>query len=92
MYNNDVNMGESEKSFGKTIIERCKAKTPPFFKKMRLIGLIMIAAGSVLVATPIAIPAIFITIGGYLIVAGSVATAVSQAAVQSEEEVKKKEY
>jgi len=85
-------MGESEKSFGETFIGRCKAKTPPFFKKMRLIGLILIAAGSVLVATPITIPAIFVTIGGYLIVGGTVATAVSQAAVQSEEEVKKKEY
>jgi hypothetical protein len=40
------------------------------------------------VASPIAIPAIVVTIGGYMIVAGSVATAVSQAVTTSEGEKK----
>jgi hypothetical protein len=44
----------------------------------------MAAAGAVLVASPIAIPAILVTIGGYLIVAGSVATAVSQTVTEAE--------
>lgn len=83
---------QGKKGFVKTLIERCKADTPPFFKKLRLVGLTLAAAGGVLVASPIAIPAALVTIGGYLIVAGSVATAVSQAAVQSEESAKKKEY
>lgn len=68
------------------IVERCKADTPPFFKKLRLVGLTLAAAGGVLVASPIAIPAGLITVGGYLIVAGSVATAVSQVAVMDEKE------
>lgn len=64
------------------IAERMCAPTPKFFKKLRTVGLILAAAGGVLVATPIAIPAALVAAGGYLLVAGSVATAVSQAAVE----------
>lgn len=88
-------MGDNgtKKGFVRTFVERCQSETPPFFKKMRLLGLTLAAAGGVLVASPIAIPASVVAIGGYLIVAGSVATAVSQAATQSEENgSKKKEY
>jgi hypothetical protein len=60
------------------IIDRLKAKTPEFYRKLRNVGMGLAAAGAVLVAAPIAIPAFLVTIGGYLIVAGSVATAVSQ--------------
>jgi len=66
------------------IIDRLKAPTPKFFKVLRNIGLGLAAAGGVIVASPIAIPAIVVTIGGYLIVAGSVATAVSQAVTDNE--------
>lgn len=69
----------------KVLTERAKAKTPPFFKKLRIVGLVLAAAGGALVAAPIALPAVVITVAGYLIVAGSVATAVSQVAVQDEE-------
>ena len=84
---------ENKKGFVKTLVERCKADTPPFFKKLRLVGLTLAAVGGVLVAAPIALPAAIITAGGYLIVAGSVATAVSQVAVKDEVcGPKKKEY
>jgi hypothetical protein len=63
-------------------LQRCMEPTPKFFKKLRAIGLILAAAGGVLVAAPIALPAALVAAGGYLIVAGSVATAVSQAAVE----------
>ena len=66
------------------LIDRLKAPTPKFFKVLRNIGLGLAAAGGVLVAAPIAIPALAVTIGGYLIVAGSVATAVSQAVTTNE--------
>ncbi|MDF2451438.1 MAG: hypothetical protein K0S26_942 [Bacteroidota bacterium] len=66
-----------------TIIDRLKAPTPRFFKILRNVGLGLAAAGGVLVATPITLPALAVTIGGYLIVAGSVATAVSQAVVDA---------
>ena len=83
---------ENKKGLVKTLAERCKADTPPFFKKLRLIGLTLAAVGGVLVAAPIALPVAIVTAGGYLIVAGSVATAVSQITVKDEEcGTKKKE-
>lgn len=66
------------------LIDRLKAPTPKFFKILRNVGLGLAAAGGVIIASPIAIPTIIVTIGGYLIVAGSVATAVSQAVTTSE--------
>lgn len=72
------------------LIERFNAPTPKFFRVLRNVGLGLAAAGGILVATPIAIPALVVTIGGYLIVAGSVATAVSQAVTTTEGEKKEK--
>lgn len=66
------------------LIDRLKAPTPKFFKILRNIGLGLAAAGGVLVAAPAAIPAGIVALGGYLIVAGSVATAVSQAVTTNE--------
>jgi hypothetical protein len=66
------------------LIDRLKSPTPKFFKVLRNVGLGLAAAGSVIVAAPIAIPTIIVTIGGYLIVAGSVATAISQTVTENE--------
>ncbi|HEY1039511.1 MAG TPA: hypothetical protein VGF30_08915 [Bacteroidia bacterium] len=83
---------ENKKGLLKTIVERSLADTPTFFKKLRLVGLALAAVGGILVAAPVALPTALVTAGGYLIVAGSVATAVSQVAVKGEEsEPKKKE-
>jgi hypothetical protein len=67
-----------------TIAERLKSPTPKFFKRLRNLGLGLVAAGGVIVASPIAIPALVVSIGGYFIVAGSVATAVCQAVTTEE--------
>jgi hypothetical protein len=64
------------------IIDRLKSPTPKFYRVLRNIGLGLVAAGSVLVTAPVAIPAMIVTVGGYLIVAGSVATAVAQTVVE----------
>lgn len=66
------------------LIDRLKAPTPKFFKVLRNIGLGLAAAGGILVAAPVAIPTALVALGGYLIVAGSVATAVSQAVTTNE--------
>ncbi len=66
------------------LIDRLKAPTPKFFKVLRNIGLGLAAAGGVIVASPITIPALVVSIGGYFIVAGSVATAVCQAVTTEE--------
>ncbi len=70
------------------LIDRLTAPTPKFFRVLRNVGLGLAAAGGILVASPIAIPALVVTIGGYMIVAGSVATAVSQAVTTTEGEKK----
>ncbi|MBL7909823.1 MAG: hypothetical protein JNJ41_02060 [Bacteroidia bacterium] len=72
------------------IVERMCAPTPKFFKKMRTLGLILAAAGGAIIAAPVALPTALVTAAGYIIVAGSVATAVSQAAVEECGPFKKK--
>lgn len=66
------------------LIERIKAPTPKFFKTLRIVGLSLAAAGGAILASPLALPVALTAAAGYLIVAGSVATAVSQTAVEGE--------
>ena len=54
------------------LIQRVKAPTPKFFKVLRSI--------------PIALPVVITSIGGYLAVAGSVVSAVSQVTTLNETE------
>jgi len=79
-------MRKENESSGLSIAERFKLPTPKFFKKLRIVGLVLAAAGGTIIAAPIALPSILITVGGYLVVAGSVATAVSQAVVEGPEQ------
>jgi uncharacterized membrane protein HdeD (DUF308 family) len=60
------------------IIKRVKSPTPKFFKVLRNIGLVLAAVGGTILAAPVALPTIFVTIGGYVAVAGGVISAVSQ--------------
>lgn len=60
------------------LIDRAKSPTPKFFKVLRNIGIALATAGGAILASPVALPAIVVTIGGYLVTAGAVATAVSQ--------------
>ena len=60
------------------IIDRFKAPTPKFHRRLRNIGLGLIAAGGAIVASPVALPIAISSLASYLIVAGSVATAVAQ--------------
>ena len=62
------------------ISERIKSPTPPFFKKLRNLGLILAGVGTTLLTAPVSMPIIVTTIGGYLLTAGSVLTAISQTA------------
>jgi uncharacterized membrane protein HdeD (DUF308 family) len=60
------------------IIKRVKSPTPKFFKVLRNIGLVLAAVGGTILAAPVGLPAIVVTIGGYVAVAGGVISAVSQ--------------
>ena len=67
------------------ITERYTKRTPKFFRKLRNIGIALAAAGGAIIAAPITLPAAVITVATYLTVAGTVATAVSQAVVSDEQ-------
>jgi hypothetical protein len=64
-----------------SLIKRITAPTPRIFKIFRTVGLCLTAAGSAIIAAP-AMPAILVSIAGYLTVAGAVMTAISQIAVE----------
>lgn len=66
------------------IVKRAKAPTPKFFKILRNVGLALAAVGGTILAAPIALPVVVSTVGGYLVVAGSVASAVSQVTTPNE--------
>ena len=67
------------------ISKRISEPTPKFFKLLRNVGLALAAIGGTLLTAPIALPAVVTSIGGYLIVAGGVASAVSQLTTLKEE-------
>ena len=67
------------------LVKRAKAPTPKFFKVLRNIGLVLAAVGGTILAAPIALPVIITSVGGYLVVAGGVASAVSQLTVKGNE-------
>lgn len=66
------------------LTERYKKPTPKFFKTLRNIGIALVTIGGSLLAAPVALPALVVTVAGYLTVAGTVATAVSQAVISDE--------
>ena len=63
-----------------TLKKRITSPTPGFFKKIRKWGILVAAVGGALITAPVTLPSIIVSVAGYLVVAGAVATAVSQAA------------
>lgn len=68
------------------LAERVFAPTPKWFKSLRTIGITMASVGGVILGSPVALPAVLVSAAGYLILGGSIITAVSQTGVKSEEE------
>lgn len=67
-----------------TIQQRILAPTPPFFKKLRNIGITLLAIGTSIMSAHVALPAILVKIASYLALAGTVTATVSQAATGNE--------
>jgi len=65
------------------VVERAKAPTPKFFKVLRTIGLALLAVSGSIIAAPVALPAVVVTVAGYAAVAGGVLSAVSQITVDT---------
>jgi ABC-type protease/lipase transport system fused ATPase/permease subunit len=84
-------MFKIQKKNMKALTKRWNAKTPKFWKTVQKIGLAAGAVGAVIVAAPVALPAAVITIGGYLVTAGSITAALSQLTVEGSSELDEKE-
>ncbi len=67
------------------LVTRAKAPTPEFFKVLRNVGLALAAVGGTILAAPVGLPAMITSVGGYLIVAGGIASAVSQLTVKGDD-------
>ncbi|EKB47895.1 hypothetical protein [Cecembia lonarensis] len=65
---------------------RWNAPTPPFFKKLRNIGLMVAGVGAALMTAPVTLPAILVQVAGYLVTAGAVITSISQITLPHEPE------
>ena len=77
------------KSNSLNLVERVKAPTPKWFKIIRNIGITLTAVGGAILTAPVALPATIVAVGGYLILGGTVATAIAQTAMQTEDTDKK---
>ena len=60
------------------IIERLKAPTPKFWKRIQKVGITIGGLGAILIAPPIGLS----VVGGYLITAGSVIGVLSQLTIE----------
>ena len=67
-----------------TLGERVVAPCPPFFKKLRNIGLILGGVSAAILTGGVALPAVVISIAGYLATASAVAVTVSQCTVDAD--------
>jgi len=67
------------------LVERVKAPTPKWFKIIRNVGITLTAVGGAILASPVALPASIITVAGYVLLGGTVATAIAQTAMSSED-------
>ena len=67
------------------LVSRVQEPTPKWFRIVRNVGLALSAVGGVLVAAPVVLPAGLVTVGGYLLLGGTIIGAVSQTAVSAEE-------
>lgn len=63
------------------VLQRASAPTPKFFRVLRSIGLVLATVGGAVITAPISLPAVVVTVAGYLAVAGGVISAVSQVTV-----------
>jgi hypothetical protein len=81
-------MEKSNLTIGKkadlSLTQRVLSPTPSFFRKVRTVGVVMGLVGAALLASPVTLPALVVTIGGYLALAGGIITSVAQTAKEGE--------
>lgn len=65
-----------------TLRDRWCAKTPNFWIKVRNLSITLGTIGGVLLASPVELPQLVLTIAGYLVTAATVGATLSQLTVQ----------
>ena len=73
-----------------TVKQRLTQPTPPFFKKIRNIGLLVASIGATFLAAPMELPAKVAKVAEYLAIAGTVASSISQATTEPQPAKRKK--
>ena len=73
------------------VVDRALAPTPKWFKTLRTIGIALASVGGVIIASPVALPVGLVSAASYLVLGGSIISAVSQTAVKSEEQPEPKQ-
>jgi len=68
------------------LVQRIQAPTPKWFRTIRNIGIVLATVGGVILASPVALPVGLVSAAGYLVLGGSIISAVSQTGVKSEED------
>lgn len=61
----------------KQLYDRLKAPTPKFWQRVRRVGVVLGSAGAAMLAAPATLPAWIPVAGGYVVLAGSLITALS---------------
>jgi hypothetical protein len=74
------------------VVERAKAPTPKFFKVLRTIGLALLAVSGSIVAAPVALPAVVVTVAGYVDTSTSSADGQDNIRRNKKDEVKPETY
>lgn len=67
------------------ILERLIAPTPKFFRKVRNIGLGLIAVSTVIITSPISLPYYIVSLANLTNLAGGIMAAISQLTTSKEE-------
>ena len=84
----NLKLFQMKKANAMCVVDRLNATTPPFFKKLRTIGIMVGVVGGAIAAAPVALPVAIVSLSGYLITAGSILTAVSSITVDESEDKK----
>ena len=73
------------KSNSLNLVERVTAPTPKWFKIIRNIGITLTAVGGAILTAPVLLPATIVTVAGYVMLGGTIASVIAQTAMQTED-------
>ena len=73
------------KSNSLNLVERVTAPTPKWFKIIRTVGITLTAVGGAILTAPVALPATIVTVAGYVMLGGTIASVIAQTSMKTED-------